>query len=545
MKIVQKISVVLLLLLLNNWQASYAQDRFVAIEKKLEELRKDVPGLDDKVELSVNGVSIQDFIRGLAASNNLNVSVDPALTGKIFNNFSNVTVSEVLIFLCRKYDLDVNFIGSIMSFSQYVPPPKEAPKYVPKQLKISYDSLTNYLSFDFFNDTLSAVAKELTRLTGRNMIIAPDLGNKLVSGFIRNLPLNEALAKLAFANELVITPSDNDRNYLIEKPGKTTQNNKNNGGANAPMPNGLNITLEGNNLVSVDAYNVPIADVLNAVSEKMHFNYFLFSSPAGNTTVTIANASYDEFLEYLLNGTDYTFKKENDVYLIGERNLERLRSTKVFQFRYRTLEKVIDLIPTELKKNVEIKAFPDQNSLVLSGSEPKINEIMSFLLEIDRLVPMVVIEVIIVDVSNSKTVSTGITAGLGNKPVSTTGTVFPGIDLTLNSSTLNEVISGINGLGILNLGNVTPNFYLTLKALETEGVLKLHSTPKLATLNGSTAKLSIGKTEYYLEKQSSTVGVQNPFPITTENYKSVTADLSLTITPIVSGDEQITLEIDV
>src|ERR1051326_2038793 len=133
---------------------AFSQDRFTAIEKKLEELRKDVPGLDDKVELSVNGVSIQDFIRGLAASNNLNVSVDPALTGKIFNNFSNVTVSEVLIFLCRKYDLDVNFIGSIMSFSQYVPPPKEAPKYVPKQLKISYDSITNYLSFDFFNDKI-------------------------------------------------------------------------------------------------------------------------------------------------------------------------------------------------------------------------------------------------------------------------------------------------------------------------------------------------------------------------------------------------------
>src|ERR1700733_2572601 len=96
-----------------------------------------------------------------------------------------------------------------------------------------------------------------------------------------------------------------------------------------------------------------------------------------------------------------------------------------------------------------------------------------------------------VDVQNSKTLATGIEAGLGTKPQTTGGTVFPGVDLTLSSSSLNEIISGVNGLGIVNLGNVTPNFYVTLKALETQGVLQLRSTPKLATLNGSPAKLSI------------------------------------------------------
>src|SRR6185436_14496622 len=112
-----------------------------------------------------------------------------------------------------------------------------------------------------------------------------------------------------------------------------------------------------------------------------------------------------------------------------------------------------------------------------------------------------------------------------------------------SSSSINNLINGINGLGIVNLGKVTPNFYLKLKALEQQGVLKLKSTPKLATLNGHEAKLSIGRTEYYLEIQSSVVGIQTPFPVQSQQYKSVSADLSLTINPIVSGDEQITLDI--
>jgi type IV pilus assembly protein PilQ len=520
-----------------------AQDRFAVIEARLNEIKKDVPGLDDKVELSVNGVSIQDFIRGMAASNNLNVSVDPGLNTKIYNNFTNVTVSDVLVFLCKKYDLDISFIGTIMSFVPYAAPPKEIPKYVPKPLRILYQKDSSRLSFDLFNDTLSLVAKELSRLTQRNMVLSPELNNKVVSGYIQNMALDAALNKLAFANDLIITPSDNG-SFLFEKQGKNDpkQNKSYSGG---PLPNGLNIDVGPDGLITVDAVNIPILDILNAVSEKSHRNYFLFTEPKGNTTLTVANASYEQFLDYLLNGTDYTYKNENNIYLVGDRNLERLRATKVFQLKYRTLDKVIDLVPTELKKGVEMKGFPDQNSIVMCGSEPRIDEITSFLLEIDQLVPLVVIEVIILDVQNSKTLSTGIEMGLGNKPTATTGTVYPGLDLSLNANTINELISGINGLGILNLGNVTPNFYLTLKALETQGVLRLRSTPKLGALNGTSAKLSIGQTQYYLERQSQTVGVQNPIPVTSEKYTPVTADLSVVITPYVSGDEQITMDVSV
>ena len=153
------------ILILITTLANAQQDRFTVIEDKLTELSKETPGLNEKVELSVNGVAIQEFIRGLATSNNLNVSIDPNLTVKVVNNFSNVTVADVLLFLCKKYDLDLTFIGNIMSFTQYAAPPPAAMKYSPKQLSISYDKTTDYLSLDLANDSLAMVVKELTKLS--------------------------------------------------------------------------------------------------------------------------------------------------------------------------------------------------------------------------------------------------------------------------------------------------------------------------------------------------------------------------------------------
>ena len=523
-----------------------AQDRFSPIETKLKELAvKDAPGLNEKVELSVNGVALNEFIRGIAVNNGLNVNMDPSLNEKIYNNFTNVNVADVFLFLCKKFDLDVAFVGNIMSFTKFVAPKVESPKYSQKQIKVSFDKNTGFVSLDLSNDSLQLVAKELTRATQKNVVFAPDLIGKIVNGFIQNVAFDNAMDKLAFANDLKITKTDDF--YLVEKRDKDLTASKNNTLVpKNPAANvqGLNVKRE-NNLLTVDAANVPISDIVNAVSKEMGNDYFFFTELKGNSTFKVVKVTYDQFLANVLNGTDFTFKKQGDVYLFGDRNLEGLRKTKLVQLKYRTADKITDFIPADLKKGVDIKIFPDLNGLILSGSQPRIDEIENFLMQVDRVVPVVVIQVMIANVSKSHTLSTGIEAGLSKTPKETGGTVFPGVDLTLSSSSLNDIIDGINGFGVVNLGHVTSNFYLSLKAMESQGVLKLRSTPQLATLNGNEAKMSIGETQYYLETQNNIIGSQNPQNQVTQQYKSVNADLALTIKPVVSGDEQITLDISV
>lgn len=530
---------------------SVSQDRLVQLDQKLRELSKKSPGLLENVELSVNNATIQEFLRGLAATHNLNLNVDATLNFKITNAFSNVIVIDVLVFLCKNYELDIEFSGSIMSFVKYKAPAVEEPKQAPHVIKVSYDSKNDLLNLDLKDDTLYQVAKEITKATNKNIVVIPELNNKVVSGFIQNMSFGSGMLSFSLANDLRITSTE-DNAFLIEKKekeigtaaqkSKATDKSKD---KNVPDITGLNIIIQPDSLLTVDAANVPITDIINAACFQMKQNYFLFSEIKGNASLHISNATFEDFLRYLLNATDYTFKKTDGIYLFGDRNIEGLRKTQLLQLKYRTAEKIIEVIPADLKKGVDIKAFPDLNSVILSGSQPRITEIESFLRDIDRVVPVVVIEVLIVDIRNSRTVSTGIQAGLGQKPATTQGTIYPGIDMSLSSSSINNLISGINGWGVVNLGKVTPNFYLNIKLLEEQGYLKLRSTPKLATLNGHEAKLSIGRTEYYQESSTTIVGSVTTGTQTAVSYKPINADLAVTINPMVSGDEQITLDINV
>lgn len=531
-----------------------SQDRFAILEQKLIEVGKSSPGISEKVDLSMNGVTIQEYIRAIGVNNNLNVTVDPGIDVKIVNNFSKVTAQDVFLFLCRNYNLDITFVGPIMSFVKYNAPVVTV-KAVQKKVNVSYEKTADLLSFDLANDTLSNVAKEITKQSGRNIIFSPDLTGKVVSGFVQSSPINSALEKLAFANDMKVSVTP-DNFYILEKKAPVQdQNAKNNSsGPNSnfslttPSAKNSSVTIT-NGLISVNAQNISISDLVNEVSKETHKEYFLFNELKGNTTLTIKDADYDDFLKLLFNGTDFTFKKEGEIYLLGDRNLEGLRQSKLITLKNRTIEKVMDYIPADLKKGVDIKTFSDLNGLIVSGSQPRINELEKFLREIDLVVPLVHIEVIIADVRKSNTISTGISAGLGTKPAAaTSGSLVPQIDLSLNAASINNIISGVNGMGIVNLGNVTPNFYLSLKALEEQGALKIRSTPQIATLNGHEAKLKVGSTVYYLEVQNNLINTNNNnnTNITqSQQYKSLDADLSITINPQVSGDEQITMGINV
>jgi type IV pilus assembly protein PilQ len=549
MKIVKSIGIVLALFFL--FSNVKGQDRFAILDAKLNQLSNEAPGLYAKVELSVNMVSIQDFIRGIATADSLNVNVDPSLNIQVVNNFSNVLVKDVFVFLCKKYNLDITFTGTIMSFSAYNEPVTVKVAGPPKEINATYDQANDMLTLDLKNDSLSSVTKKLTEVTGKNFVYAPDLNKYLVSIYLQSIPLKDAMDKVAFANGLKITSPD-DNSFLFERKDQAAINNTFNNGAKSDgkgpsvdIGQGLNVKKLGNDLLSIDATNAPIIKIIQAISSAIKQNIYIYSDIKGNTTINITSATYEQILSTIFTGTDYTFRKEGELYFIGDRGQEGLRATDVFQFKFRTVDKIVDFIPGDLKKGIDIKAFPDLNSLILCGSQPRITELKKFLNDIDRVVPVIIIEVMVVDVSNTGNLSTGIETGLGTAPTTTSGTVFPNLNLTLGANTINNVISGINGMGMVNLGSVTPNFYMTINALEQRGIIKLRSTPQLTTLNGHEATMSIGTTEYYLETQNTVVGTQNPQDITTQQYKAVNADLSVKINPVVSGDEQITLDITV
>lgn len=537
---------------------TYANDRIKQIENQLSAMTAEMPGLEEKVQMSVSGVSIQEFMRGIADAHKLNISVDPAIKQEVVNNFANATVSDVLIFICKEYDLSINFIGSIMSIVKYNPPKPVVVEVPKKELQINYDKNGDKLSLDLSDDSLETVAKTITQKSKKNIVLASGVTPKLVSSYIEDMPFDNAMEKFGIANDLSITKTE-DGFYLIDKRLITNENNNiktdnrnsnksnktNNRNSGGSVAEEFSFNAKSNLDISVFGSDVQIDEVIKSVANETGIDYYFVSDIKDKTTVNVQSTTFQGLLENLFQGTELTYEYRDGIYIIGERKTEGLRITKVIQLQHRSVEKVTENIPANIKQNVDVKEFVDLNSLILSGSHPQIKEIELFIKQIDKVVPVVLIEVMIVDYSNKRANSTGIEVGLGNEPAETGGKVFPETNMSLSSSSINDLIESFNGYGILNLGKVTPNFYVNIKALESQGILNVKSTPKLATLNGHEATMSIGNTEYYFEQTNNVITNTSTQNITTKTYKSVNADLSITIKPFVSGDDQITLEITV
>jgi type IV pilus assembly protein PilQ len=309
---------------------------------------------------------------------------------------------------------------------------------------------------------------------------------------------------------------------------------------------GLYLEVDNSGNIQIAAENIALDEIVKALAAELKLDYYLMASLQGNTSLNLKTGNFEEVLLNLFESTPYTFSKTGGVYLIGERKAEGLRKTVVYQLQNRSIGDLISFIPANLTKELELKEFTDLNSLVISGSVPQTQELIQFLEQIDQVVPVIAIEVIIVDYRKNRSVSTGITAGLGTEPSGpTSGRIVPDAQFSFSSASLNNLIGNINKGSTINLGKVTPNFYLSIKALETDGVLKVRSTPKLATMNGHEATLKIGNTEYYINEQTIFQGTLSPQTLNNRTFVPVNADLAITIKPFVSGNDQITMEISV
>ncbi len=519
-----------------------------SLYSELHQLADSVPELNHRVDISVTDVSIQEFLRAVANNAGVNINVDPSLKMKVVNNFQNVKVIDILLFLKQQYNLKIEPIGNIINVKA-----KKTPEPIQTgSMEIDYNPAEDLFSINCSNKPLNDVAREITEQTSKNIILEPGLSDLKVQGFIRDKTFAAAMDKFAYTNGLE-SEETRDGFFLLKKkqtdesaqktgfsqsirPGNTQQKQ---------VPPEMELNVYGRDSINLYAVNTPVVDIIKHVSNKLGVNYFVTSEMETKVSLSVRGVSYEDLLLNLLNGTKYTYNVYEDIYLIGEKRIEELRTHKVVHLQHRTIDTVRSILPESLAEQVEVKEFIELNSLFVSGPPDKVEKVAQFIRKIDKSVPVILIEVMIIDFNKSHIVKTGVSAGLSEGGVETSGDVYPGVDFTLSSEGINDLIERFNGFGWVKIGKVTPDFYMTLQAMEDEGILNVRSTPKLSTINGRKATMSIGNKEYYLEKESNLMGTQNPQLATRERYRSVEAELKVDIRPVISGDNQVTMNINV
>ncbi len=607
--------------------AQQNDDRIQKLEVVLDSVNKLVPELGSTVDFSINNTNLPTFLRAVASANKVNLSIGRGLEQIIITqSFSNATVKNVLLSLCRDYSLTIEPFGNILSIKKYIRP------YTSRNIPVVYNQEKDVFTADIQNDSLSLAFRKITRVTGKNLVFSVGLGAKKISAFIKDMPFEAAIDKIALSNKLQVTKTK-DQFYLIEdvSEGAIRQRNRRNRKGNFFYQ--VKDTV--NQLLEVDFVNTSIGAVISDIAYDLKIN-MATSKPLNNigtATVKSDDITFKELLNKILEDTKYTYKVEDGMYFFGERKLSSVKNTEIIPLMSRSIqmmmepmqssgqgfnqfggggfanglgnginngvnnggfnninqnngfnnggsqnfnnnnrfnsnrgnfrnvqprqrasfsedydsrgEALLSIIPKQITDSLSIKADVEQNSFIVNGDARKIEQFKKFLKKIDKPVPVVLIEVMIIEVKKSNAVSTGIELGIGDKPVTDKGGIYPSADFTIGANTINKVIGGFGGFGSLNIGRVVPNFFAKIQALETNGDLKIHSTPKLSTLNGHTAMLSNGQRSFYAVRQTNTIGSQNPSVIQTVNYFPADANLSINIRPLVSGDGNITLSINV
>lgn len=547
---------ILFFLFLSNLGAQNTGENF---EQQLEELSKTKNGLNETFRIDASGLRLYEFIGAIAEEHELNVSASPQLDTVISSSFYDVVVKDIFSFLINRYNLEIEIVNGIIVFEKKkIKDKKPEPKPV-KSIDISFNEQNGFLSVQLKKDSLSDVAKKITTLSGRNIVLAPEVKNQKVSAYILNRPFDQVLEMMAKSNDLDLEVDNNDFYYLSKKvatiPVEARANsrrrpsarlNSNNRKSNVSSGE-FTVATDDNGFLKIAAYDASAIDIIKAVAETLKINYFLYDVPdETNRTTLVANGlSFDNLLDHIFNGKEFTYKKVDDLYLLGRHDTAGLRKTDLIQLQNRTIETVLETIPISLTETLEIKEFRDLNGFVVSGSPIQIQEFRDYVFEIDVVVPVIEIEVMIVQYQKSYDISTGLQLGIDKQERVTQGVLSPSTDVTLNAASTNNLIDAFNGLGWINLGKVTKDFYANLRAMENNSLVKISSTPKLVTLNGHSANSSIGETSYYFEQNNTLIntGITDNI-LQSGTWKATEANLSLSIIPVVSKDEHVTLEIE-
>jgi len=529
-----------------------AQQDLGALSEKLDEIAKTKPGINEVIKIDVSGLNLYDFITTIAGEHQLNVSVDPSLSQLVNNNFYDVTVKDVYLFVADKYEVDVSFMSNIIIFKK-----RSAVKVIEKKpakvIDVSYNPQNDFLSVKVQNDTLTAVAKAITDLSGKNLILAPDIKSLTVSSYILNRPFEQVIDMMAKSNGLVSSKDENGF-FIIQRNLTAAADAQGIPGVKRPRAERADfgesgyfeVSVNKSGFLTVKANAADAADLLIDAAQKLNITYFLYNKPENEKTTLMAdNITYDDLLEHIFKGKKYTYKKLDGFYMIGEQATEGLRATEIIQLENRSVEAVLLSLPKIFSDKVEIKEFLELNALIVSGAKTVIDEMKLYIKQIDKVVPLVQIDVMIVQYNKSYDIQTGIKANLDkNNTVVTGGSLFPTGDVNINGSSVNSLIDAFNGFGILKLGKVTEAFYLNLKFLEDNSIIKIESTPKISTISGHEAKLAIGETSYYFEQSNQLIntGITDNI-LQSGSWKSTEANLSVSIKPFVSSDENVTLTI--
>ena len=482
-------------------------------------------------ELDFKNTDIKDVVRSIATAYQMNIMVDHNINQRITIHLVGVSVIEALNYIVQENNLILKNFGNIYRIS-YLPDPPVPPK----KWNISYEN--GQISFDLQNEDIRETLNQISRETGFTIMVDRSVGGN-ISGLVRNLPFEEALFHLLknhgfyFYKEGLV--------YQVRRTGRKID-------ATNSSDDHFWVNMH-NNLLDLELQNVPIPQILEEISHQMKISIFQYGNLDGTINARAENLTLEQCLNLILSSYEYTYKESNGIYLVGPKDNKLMVSSRLIKLDHLKVDAIIDMLPKRLLERADYKIIKEHNAILINGSQDIIVEIEDIIYQLDRPIPQILIDVLVVDYNYQDireiSVEAGLTGGTSDSNHSSADKWFPEVDISVGGNTVNKYLKKVgNYFGIANIGQLPDDFYLTVKALEKTGKANIRSKPQIATLNGYPADITIGQTQYYILKTQTPIRDPSQVYIQeTQQFQTIEANITVKITPWVSASGEITVEI--
>ena len=172
--------------------------RIGILSERLDILKEAGMPFDQPVTINFDG-PVRDLLSFFSEAAQLNLTAAQDVNANVSVSFTNAPAKDIILYLCNAYSLDFRVTGNIIEFVTYTPPPVVVP---PKEVYVKYSQLNDLLIMNLYNDTLGIVARKISELTNKSILVDPSIRNILVSTFVAGAEPENALRQLAASNYL-------------------------------------------------------------------------------------------------------------------------------------------------------------------------------------------------------------------------------------------------------------------------------------------------------------------------------------------------------
>jgi type IV pilus assembly protein PilQ len=449
---------------------------------------------------------IAEVVRSVSLAYDTPILVDDSLDFKVTFHLAGVGVLEALSALCSAYGLELVQEESIFHV---------------RRAKLhgthEFSKQDTLISLSVKDKEVYEFVREFALNSGLNILASPNLEGK-ISGELHALPAETAFRSIMAAHGFRVWRENGCLRVGTDKVALKESDEK------------IRLWKDGN-LYTAEIEDGSLLNVLEKIAELSDLNLAVYGDLQENVRLKMKETPLESLIEAVFKARRYSYALDSGMLYVSESGARNaLASTSLYPLRHIHSERALAYLGKISSGSNFISAeVKEQNALLLAGSPAEIQMAKDLLRQIDVPAIQVTLSCIIVEFKKGKGFEIGLHSGASRK------TAERDIGMRGYLDFMDKDFSVAGSFG--RIGLLPDRFEMELASMEENNRAEVLARPRLTTLNGNKAELNVTNTVYYLVSQVSADG----YPIT--DYRSFNDGISLELTPSVTQDGRITLDV--